>query len=263
MKNFLQFIWKNQFTFLFFLLEIIGFSLLSANNGYHQSRFHSTAVAITGWAADLTQSVEKYIGLIEENQRLQAENLRLRSTLLTKNALPSSEHRVAMAMVIHNTYTRGNNVIIINKGALDGVAPQQGVESPDGVVGIVRRVSAHYSSVMPLIHSQSMVSCKLAGSEYFGILKWNGKSHNEALLEDIPNHVGVNSGDSVLTRGSSGTFPPNRYVGMVIASERNESTGFQSIKVRLAADFRRLNSVYIFANPAREEIQELLNDPSE
>ena len=263
MRNFFQFIWNNQFTFLFFLLEFIGFVLLTTNNSFHNNALYSTSIALSGKIASVNNSYTQYIGLKEENNLLLKESARLKEKLLNSPALPANDnsricYKTMTANAIKSTYNLGNNYIILNKGSNSGIAPQQGVIGPEGVVGIISHCSEHYSKVIPLIHSQSLISCKLASSSYFGILKWEGKDDEYAILEDIPNHVRIQPNDTVLTRGSSGAFPPNELVGFAVSSEKNESSGFQSITVKLATNYKNIDNLYVIENAEKPELDSLL-----
>ena len=48
MRNLFLFLWKNQFTVLFVLIETIGFYLLVSNNSYQQSVVHVSGVQLSG-----------------------------------------------------------------------------------------------------------------------------------------------------------------------------------------------------------------------
>lgn len=267
MRNLLLFIWKNQFTFLFFLLEMIGFALLTTNNNYQRSKLHTTTVAVSGAVYRMQDSYLKYIGLLDENERLQQENALLREKLFMQGLsiddrhLPfSHNYHVVAARAINSTYSEGNNFMIIDKGSADGIKNQMGLIGPSGVVGIITHVSKNYAAAMPVIHSQSQISCRLKGSEYFGICRWDGLDDHYVDLEDIPNHVLVNQGDTVITRGSSGIFPAGIVMGFAESTEKDESSGFQSIRVRLATDFRKVNSVYAIGNERKPQLDSLYRE---
>lgn len=268
MRNLLLFIWKNQFTFLFFLLEIVGFALLATNNNYQRSKLHSTTVAISGTVYDMQDSYLKYIGLLDENSKLQEENAQLREDLFWKDlsmspasATPlSKNYEIIPARAINSTYSEGNNFMIIDKGSLDGIKTEMGVIGPQGVVGVITHVSGNFSAIMPVIHSQSQVSCRLKQSDYFGICRWDGLDDRFIDLEDIPNQVAVEKGDTVITRGSNGIFPNGIIVGFAENSEKDESSGFQRIRVRLATNFRNVNSVYAIGNQRKSELDSLYRE---
>ena len=263
MRNFFQFIWNTQFTFLFFFLEFIGFVILTTNNSFHNSSLYSTSISLSGKVANINNSYAQYIGLKEENTLLLEESARLKEKLLnssgtSNNNVSRIHYKTRKANAIKSTYNLGNNYIILDKGSNAGISPQQGVIGPEGVVGIISHCSEHYSKVIPLIHSQSLISCKLSSSSYFGILKWEGKDAHFAILEDIPNHVGIQPNDSILTRGASGAFPPNELIGFAVSSERNESTGFQSITVKLATNYENIDNLYIIENEEKPELDSLI-----
>lgn len=263
MRNFFQFIWKHQFTFLFFALEFLGFALLTSNNSFHNSKIQSTSAAFSGSIASLRDSYTQYIGLREENEKLLEENRRLKDALRRSGLrpdMPAFPFKYETAHAINSTYHLGNNFIILDKGLEDGIAPQQGVIGPQGVVGIVHTVSDRFSSVIPIIHSQTRISSKLKKNNYFGLLRWNGTDEGYAMLEDIPNHIGVFTGDTIVTRGASGIFPPNLLVGTAVSSEKNESSGFQTVTVDLATDFRRVYNLYILQPEAKVELDSLIQE---
>ena len=92
MRNFLQFIWNNQFTLLFFLLEFIGFALLTTNNGFHNSKIQTASTSISGNVADIRDSYAQYLGLKEENEKLLEENKRLKERIsLREGKKPESK----------------------------------------------------------------------------------------------------------------------------------------------------------------------------
>lgn len=220
----------------------------------------SRSVALSGKVAEINYSYQKYIGLVDVNEALVSENKRLKAQEILSKTPPNKEadrFTLSSARVIQSTYKRGNNYLLIDQGASDGVKQQQGVLGPDGVVGFVYKVSDHYSAIMPIIHSQTLLSCKLSSTGHFGILKWDGKDERYAVLEDIPNHVPISPDDKVLTRGASGALPADLLVGTPISSTRDESSGFQRIVVALASDFQRIEYVYLIENQFRRDLDSL------
>lgn len=266
MRNLLQFIWNNQFTLLFLFLEVMGFFILASNNSYQNSKLQSFSVKVSGGVADVQRSYSKYIGLVEENQELQEENAVLRKMLNKRihrsieSELKMIEYNTVPGNIISSSHDRGNNFMILDRGIENGIQAEQGVLSPRGVAGIVTSVASNYSSIMPLIHSQALISCKLKKNNYFGIGKWDGKDYRIGILEDIPNHVEVETGDTIVTRGSSGFFPPDQVLGYVKSSEKDESSGFQSIKFEYATDYRNIESVYIIQNTLRVQLDSLISE---
>lgn len=265
MRNFFIFIWRNQFTFLFLLLELLGFLLLVSNNPHQQSAFHSFTVSVAGSVYDIRDNFTAYLKLDEDNMQLRQENARLREMLknseysfpvgptIKEDTLYHQQYDYVAGKVVNNTVYLGNNYLIINLGRQHGIEPQMGVMGPQGAVGIVQGVSDNYAAVMSLVHTRSVVSCRLEKNNYFGLCRWKGGDPQTLLLEDIPNHVNIGIGDKVITRGSSGIFPEGILVGTIKAFNPEQSSGFHYIEVDVATNFRNLTSVYVIRNFQKEE----------
>lgn len=266
MRNLFEFIWRNQFTLIFLILEVIGFFLLSSTNSFHQSKLYSASVAISGKVYSINQSYEQYIGLLAENEQLKNENAMLRERLFnTSNTLSplNRDFETISATVIKSTFSWGNNFIIIDKGADEGVENEMGVLSSTGIVGRVVHVSSHYAAVMPILHSQSITSVQLKNNSYFGRCKWNQYDSQIAQMLDIPNHVKVTEGDTIITRGSNGVFPNGEIVGFVQSTSKDPSEGFQEIDFKLATDFQNLKTVYLIKNNNKTELDSLVQGVEE
>lgn len=262
MRNLLEFIWKNQFTLIFLLLEVVGFFMLSSTNHFHQSKLYSASVAISSKVYGFNQSYEQYLGLQEENDRLRSENAILREELYSRpydHSDLSKTFETVTATVIASTFNKGNNFVLINKGRRDGITNEMGVLSISGIVGRVVHVSEKYSAIMPMLHSQSVTSVRLKSQDYFGRCKWNQFDPQVGQMLDIPNHVDVKEGDTVVTRGSNGLFPNNLMVGIVMTAEKDPSEGFQEINLKLSTNFQKLKTVYIIKNNFRQELDSLSN----
>ena len=124
--------------------------------------------------------------LLERNGQLEAQLLDLQDqldalradTVLFKGfAADSTEHfpyAFVVAQVVNNSVAHLSNYITVNKGRKDGIAPDMGVVSERGVIGIVSTVSDHFSVIIPILNPKLKLSCKVLGSSYFGSLSWNG-----------------------------------------------------------------------------------------
>lgn len=224
------------------------------------------ATAISGYIYDLQYGYTQYLGLRQENEELRDENAQLRS--LGINTIESGKaarngFECIPAIAISSSYNREKNAIIINKGSSSGIEKESGVIGPKGVVGIVHSVSENYSAILPLIHSDSKISGRLKWTNYFGQCRWDGDDDQYLILENIPNHVTFYEGDTIITRGGGGVFPPGLLIGFAETSERDESSGFQEIRVKLATNFRNLNSLYVIVNERKPELDSLIQATEE
>ena len=274
MRNLLNFLIKYNYWFLFLLLEVTSFVLLFRFNRYQQSLFFTSANAMVGSIYETTGQVKSYFHLRSINSDLLDRNLLLEQQLvalqnrLMQQGMDSASLRsiervtpstfsLHEAQVIKNSLTLEDNYITLDKGSADGIRPEMGVVDARGVVGIVFKTSPHYAIVISLLNSKSSISCKIAGSDYFGYLKWQGGDVQYAYLKDLPRHAQFNLGDTVVTSGYSTVFPEGIMVGTVDDMQDSHDGLSYLLKVKLATDFGKLNAVRIIERSRQLEQLEL------
>jgi len=269
MRNLVNFVWKHHFTVLFLLLEVVAFFLLVQNNSFHQSNFLNFSSAVGGNAYFLVDNITDYFQLKEQNEQLNAENAALKSASPNSQYGDYEEHFFVQdtsgrmqylyfgAKVVNSSTNKRNNYLILNQGYSNGIKPEMGVIGPEGVVGIVKEVSANYCSVISVLHSNIKISSLVQKNDYFGILEWPGYDADKARLMDIPWHVDLAKGDTIVTRGSSTIFPKGIMVGYVEDFKKIPGSNFYDTEIRLATNFSNISYVYVVKNMLREEQQEL------
>ena len=272
MHKLLDFLIRKRHWFLFILLEIISLTLIFHTNAYQQNIMLSTANVVTANIVSVSGSVSSYLNLHEQNKELLERNAQLEmdlhklrdrfeamvaDTITFSGFTPDSTRRFPYefirAKVINNSVSYISNYITLNKGSKDGIVPDMGVVSEQGVVGVVSRVSEHYSVVIPLLNPKFRLSCKVLGSSYFGSMSWDGRSARYANLDELPRHVEFQVGDTIVTSGHSALFPEGVLVGMVSSFEKQRDDNFYSLKVELTTDFYRLNNVMVIRNYYQSE----------
>lgn len=271
MQNIILFFVRNNAFFAFLFLEAISISLLVSNNEKQNQVFLSTANSVSGSLTSLTNSINAYRHLAEENKQLAAENARLKDkeessyysnridTQLVRDKVYLQQYRYTTAKVVNNSVSRQNNYLTIDKGSLHGIKVHSGVVSAAGIVGIVTKVSSHYSVVMSILNRNSSISSKLARTGQFGQLIWNGIDPNIVTLTQVSKQVKIEPGDSVITSGFSSIFPAGIFIGKVKVKEVESGSAFFNIYVQLAADLSKIDHVFVVDNIFRKE-QEILED---
>ena len=273
MRALIDFIINSKHVLVFLLLEIVSLVQLFSYNGYQKSVYFTTANGVVGTTYDAISSVTSYINLQEENRQLEAVNERLRQQVYelqqqmdavrqdsTKriSALPK-KYDLVDAQVVNMTLHKANNMITIDRGEADGIRPEMGVVCSRGVVGIVYMTSQHYSLVMPLLNTNSKISCRLRNSEYFGSLIWKHGGADVAYVTNIPRHAKVKQKDIVETNGFSDIFPPGLPIG-VVQRVGNSADGISyMLRVKLFANFPTLRNVSVITNyssPERHLLEE-------
>lgn len=163
--------------------------------------------------------------------------------------------------VIGNTIANANNWIILNRGRTDKVEPHMGVISPNGVVGIVRHVSDHYSIAMSVLHSQMRITASLPKQGTFGALVWEDGDPEYMTLKDISKHFQdkINVGDPVTTSAYSLIFPRDIPIGQVasLPQQDPENPHFLIVKIKLSQDITNVNDVSIVSYLFSPEIDSL------
>ena len=167
------------------------------------------------------------------------------------------------ARVINNSVNKQANYITLDKGSLSGVQPDMGVVSPDGIVGVVKSVSSHYATVIPVLNVKLQVSVMHKNSGYFCSLIWDGRKYSEAIVREIPEHVDIGVGDTIMTSGYSALFPAGVNVGTILEVNEPRGGGFKNLRLGLSTDFKKLSRVYIIYSRGRDErinLEEQNND---
>lgn len=271
MRALIDLIIKNKHWFVFIGLEVLSLAFLFSYNGYQKSVYFTTANDVVGSTYNVISGITSYLHLQEENQALEQTNEELRrqiieiqrqidehhlDSILRIPSLPK-KYDLVHAQVINGTLHKSNNLLTINKGEADGIRPEMGVVCSQGVVGIVYMTSEHYSIVMPILHVNSKISCRLRNSEYFGSLIWQRGYADIAYVTSIPRHAEVAPKDIVETNGFSDIFPPGLPIGMV--HRINDSTDGISymLRVKLFTNFTTLRNVSVITNYQSAERRQL------
>lgn len=269
MRNLLLFIWKNYFAFLFVLLEIFCFYLVVQNNKFQRASFISSSNKAAADILTTSKNVEDYLYLKNVNEDLAKENAELHTRSLTSFSMMINDHfevndtayrqkyTYTSCKVVNNSTNRRNNYLTLNKGSNQGIEHDMAVITSTGVVGIVKDVSPNFCTVMSLLHSKSTISSKFKKNGFFGPLTWDGENSGYATLRDIPAHVQMKAGDTIVTSAYSLAFPENILVGTVESFERKSGEFFFTLKIKLSTDFKKLSYVYVVKNLQKQEQEEL------
>ena len=275
MRNLLDFLVKYSYWFLFFVLEAVSFVLLFQFNSYQGSVWFSSAHAVAGKLYETTSAVESYFQLSKINTELTQRNLYLEqrlcklekeksdsvadstmeNSLLLKSLQP---YRLIPAQVVNMKWGRKDNLLTIDKGEADGIKKDMGVVCGTGIVGIVYLTSAHYSIVIPVLNSQSNISCVIQGRGYFGYLHWTGGDISEAYVDDVPRHAHFKLYENVVTSGYSSVFPAGIMVGKILHVYNSADQMSYRLRVKLSTDFGRLRDVCVVDNTALSEQIEVM-----
>ncbi len=268
MRNLLAFFLKHQFFSLFILLEIISFVMLMNSFSYQRMLSFNAASDISGDVFNTYHEMSAYFDLKEQNKQLLTENVHLHNLLLT-NFLPSdttyrgekdSSYRYIPAIVIRNTVNHINNFIVLNKGKNQGIQKEMGVLSDKGIAGIIIGVSENYSLAMSLLNTHSHISARIKKNDQLVNVIWGEKQGTLGEVVDIPAHIQLNKGDTIITSGNSFIFPAGLNIGTVYNFEKSKNHNLNKAVLQYRTDFNSLHFVYIIKSLEKKEKMKLLEE---
>lgn len=259
MRNLWIFINRYNAFFLFIIFFSVALVLTVKNNIYQQSAAVNSANEVIGTAYDRLNIFKKYINLGQVNDSLAAENARLNTAIFAFKNIDTAKNTVVVdtttnyqytflaSRVIKNSITLRNNIITINKGALDGIEPGMAVIAANkGIVGFVRDVSPHLATIQSLLHKDTKISVNIKKNNALGSLVWGDRNvdFRKAFVKEIPNQYKINLRDTVVTSGF-GSFPPGIPVGRVSNTGIATGDNFLTIEIALFNDFSTLQYVNV------------------
>ncbi|MCL5036710.1 MAG: rod shape-determining protein MreC [Chloroflexi bacterium] len=180
-------------------------------------------------------------GLRAELTRLQAaekENQRLRELLDFKEKLKLIS---IPAMIIEREPASWTRLVIINKGASDGITPDFYIQDPRGVIGRVVRTTNGTALVRLLIDHRCTVPAKTIEGGSHGILRGDGKRF--CRMEYLDSTASIKPGDTVVTSGMGKIFPPGILLGKVVKVTGGSESMFKEVLVEPGVDFSSVSEV--------------------
>jgi rod shape-determining protein MreC len=269
MRNLFLFLWRHHFFILFLFIEAISILLIVQNSNFHHASVVNSTNKVAAKLNEGISSVTEYVKLKNTNEALARQNAALRTLMrdayyidsaLKKNITDTiyrQQYGYITAKVISNSTNRRNNYLTLNRGKMQGIAPEMGVICAQGVVGIVKDVSDHYASVISLLHKEFQVSAMIKKNGFYGPLVWGGYDAEHGSLKDIARHVVLHNGDTVVTSGFSGVFPEGIMIGTIEKFEAKAGDNFYNISVKLSTDFGSLSHVFVVTNTMKDEQRQL------
>lgn len=265
MRNLLQFLYRYNGLLVFLVLQVFCFSAIFKFSGFHRlvylGSFSNSLQKIYVWQ----NNAGAYLDLKHQNENLSKENAALKMQLknayyksqntfvLFNDTLYSRQYEYIPAEVINSTVNRQHNYLTLNVGNSSGIVKGMGVIGQNGIIGVVDKVVDNFSIVLPIINTRSISSVELKNKDYFGLMKWNGRSYRTVQISDIANHANIQVGDTLQTRGSSGVYPPNIAIGIVSEVSLEKGNNYLDIEAKLFEDFGKLQHVQVVRNLLKQE----------
>ena len=269
MRYLFYFLRKQYFYFLFLFLEIISLILIFNYNAYQNSEFNHFTSSIAGIFLNASSNISDYFSLRHKNRMLSEDNAKLHSklpsafyradtnTFYYNDSIYKMEYKYITAKVISNTTQKRNNFLMLNKGTELGIENHMGVIIGNRIVGQVVSVSKHFCWVMSVLNKDSRISGKFKKNNQLVNIEWNGGSYRRGEVKEIPKHVKIQTGDTIITSGNSDIFPEGLLIGNIdeftVATDEN----FNKATLLFSTDFNSLSYVEVIIDLMRKEKEEL------
>jgi len=201
----------------------------------------------------------------DENDRLKDEIAELKAQVSTGLADEARLHQLeallgveeslgpnvqtAAAQVIANGVSNFEWTITISKGSRDGIAVDQPVLSPAGLVGHVVRVAPDSAVVQLAVDPDSSVAGRLDVSGKTGLV--SGQGNQDMRMGLVDTSTEVQAGERVVTAGfripgvAQSLYPPGILIGTVSRVLPGEASLEKFITVSPAVDFSGLDLVLV------------------
>ena len=176
------------------------------------------------------------------------ENNRLRNLLEFRTR---TDLHLTAAEVVGFTTDEGVKGVIIKRGYADGLVTGQAVITPDGLVGRIYRVHEN-SAIVQLLEDPNLgVAAKLTRGSETGII--HAAPNGRMRLQGVPLSAEAALGDSVVTSGEGGVFPPGLMIGSCVKVSPSPEGWLLFVDVKPSVDKRRLEEVFVIRSAYTNE----------
>jgi rod shape-determining protein MreC len=200
---------------------------------------------------DLRHTRQQNHDLQEQIARLRLEQAAFAEDAIQGHRLQAlldfQQHYVSQtiaAQVIGSSGSDLSRVIYIDKGAKDGLKPDDAVITPDGIVGKLRDVFPHTSQVLLINDQTSGAGVVLASTRVRAILR--GSTTGHILINNLTPDARIKPGEQVLSSGGDQVYPRGLPVGTIesIAVDPDHQP-YTLIQLRPAANLDQLEEVLV------------------
>jgi rod shape-determining protein MreC len=155
--------------------------------------------------------------LVSRARTLNQENRHLRDMLKLRDV---STDAVVVARLVASSIGSTRRYATLNAGGWQGVKSGQPVRQPDGLIGQVVETSPNTARVLLIVDSESIVPVRRTRDGLPGIATGRGDGLLDIRSASVATMI-FQPGDTFVTSGTGGIFPPNIPVARVIRTARD------------------------------------------
>ena len=176
-------------------------------------------------------------------EELRLENERLTKLLNLRSVIPLSVHHTYFARAILRSSLGWNRIVLIDKGARQGIRPNMLVLSESSLIGKVVEVGPFISKILLITDPKSRIGVFIQQTRQGGLLfgTASGKCHMKYMSIDTK----ITAGDKVETAGFGGFFPKGIPVGTVERAWKEPGQIYQVAEVKPFMELNRVEEVIL------------------
>jgi len=229
------------------------------------SPFVAAGAAVAGAVRGAASTVRETWIARSENDRLRREVLDLRRESVRLREAHQQNARLRLlldmrqeivprsvtATVLSGSVAGDSQVLVLDRGAADGIAPDQPVVAWGGAVGRVVTVGPRVSKVLLLSDTGSRVAGVALRGGAEGIVF--GQGTGPLQMEYVPRWGDVALGDHVVTSGLDGIFPRGFTIGRVTYVSEGQGIS-KTIRIQPAVSFADVREALVVVDPAAAQL---------
>jgi rod shape-determining protein MreC len=231
------------------------------------------------WTAQVESTfawMGRYLRVLERNDELRRENIRLSSQVARTRAVrqrndelrrllnltDSSDASLRPARIVTKDIFQKNNFLTLDVGQDDGIAKGMPVVHESGIVGTVVLVNDHHARVMPFLNTDFRVPGTILPLRAEGIVRWDGERLDRLQLDHVVKTEPVEAGQRVVTSGHSDIFPPGRRIGTVDSVAAPAGRNELQILLRPAVSLYKISHAVVILRTPDPEQRQLEESPA-
>jgi rod shape-determining protein MreC len=210
---------------------------------------------------ELKSRIENLVNLEAQVQELTKDNEELRGILDEKTTL--RDFKPLPATVIGRNPDRWHEMIIIDKGKLNGIKKDMAVVTATGLIGKVKNVTQFSSTVQLLsaMDPKNRISAVVQGKkDVYGFVQGFDDKQKLLLIKAIPSGSKVEKGQTVVTSGLGGVFPKGLMIGKVVDVKPDQYGLNQTALVKPGADFYDIENVIVIRRLMTQPVKSQISD---
>jgi rod shape-determining protein MreC len=214
---------------------------------------------------ELKKRLDKLASLEAQVHMLTEENTELRDVLDNKESLRDFDP--IQATVVARNPDHWHEMIIINKGEVNGIKENMPVITSKGLIGKVKSIS-QFSSTVQLLSTMDpkyrISSIIQADKEVYGLVEGFDEERDLLLIKTIPYDAKIKKGQNVITSGLGGVFPKGLSIGKVVEVVPDQYGLNQTAYVKPGANFYDIENVMVINRTMiQPDLSEMVDDEEE